>query len=200
LLAAGQPLNTPLSMVMKSPVISVPHITPISTAVRIMAENNIRHLVVLRDNEIAGFVSARDLTGESTVLTDLGIRRRLAEKRAREVMKSPPITAPADAKIRDVAGLMADKRIGLVILTADGSIAGVVSERDVVRAVAQGRSLDDKALNIATRRVIAVSPDASLGDVILNMAEYGIRHVVVAQDGKPLGVISIRDIIKIAKL
>ncbi|MCU7787584.1 MFS transporter [Pyrobaculum sp. 3827-6] len=200
LLAAGQPLNTPLSMVMKSPVISVPHITPISTAVRIMAENNIRHLVVLRENEIAGFISARDLTGESTVLTDLGIRRRLAEKRAREFMKSPPITAPADAKIRDVAGLMADQRIGLVILTADGSITGVVSERDVVRAVAQGRSLDDKALDIATRRVITVSPDASLGDVMLNMAEYGIRHVVVAQDDKPLGVISIRDIIKIAKL
>jgi CBS domain-containing protein len=199
LLAAGRPLDTRLDEAMKPPVISVPHVTPISAALRVMADNNVRHLVVLRDNEIAGFISARDLTGESAVLSDLTIRRRLAEKRVRDVMKSPPITAPSDANIRDVASVMADKNVGLVILTTDGTIAGVVSERDVVRAVAQGKKLDDKAIDVATKKVVTVAPDASLGDVLLSMSEHGIRHVVVAQDGRPLGVVSIRDIVKVAK-
>jgi len=112
----------------------------------------------------------------------------------KEVVKATPSTS-----IRDVAKLMAENNVGLVVLVDPRDpqrVVGVVSERDVVRAVAYGVDLGQPCDIIATKRVITLEHDRSLAEAAEVFRKYGIRHIVVTQGGKLYGVLSIRDLIR----
>ncbi|MCC6040198.1 MAG: CBS domain-containing protein, partial [Thermofilum sp.] len=72
---------------------------------------------------------------------------------------------------------------------------GVVSEYDVVNALRNGKSLDSPAASIATTSVVTIPADAPLSTAAELMTENRIRHLVVLEGGKVVGVISLRDII-----
>ncbi len=118
---------------------------------------------------------------------------------ARFIAKTPPITAFPDQSIKDVAKIMSEKKIGLVVIVSKedrGKILGVVSERDIVRAVAQNIDVEEEVMKIATKDVITVSFDDPIGHTAKKMIDHRIRHIVVVdEEGKLFGVISIRDII-----
>ncbi len=114
----------------------------------------------------------------------------------RYLASSPPVTAPPEAPIREIAAIMADRRIGLVVLTRGDEIAGVVSERDIVRAAAQGLDLGLPAEAIATKRVVTIEADADVGEAIALLRRHNIRHLVVTEKGRLYGVLSIRDLIR----
>ncbi|MEM0463102.1 CBS domain-containing protein [Pyrobaculum sp.] len=116
--------------------------------------------------------------------------------KVRSFASRPPITAPPEATIRQVAALMAERRVGLVVLTREGQIVGVVSERDVVRAVGEGVDLDKPAAEIATRQVVTIDADAPIAEAASLFRKHGIRHLVVLEGGRLYGVLSIRDLVK----
>ncbi|MEM1599151.1 MAG: CBS domain-containing protein [Pyrobaculum sp.] len=118
--------------------------------------------------------------------------------KAEIVARRPPITSHADVKIRDVARLMAEKRIGLVVIVDKNqpdAVVGVVSERDIVRAVARNLDLDSPVKEIMTSPVITVEGEEPVWRVAEIMRQHNIRHVVVTKGGRLYGVISIRDLV-----
>ncbi|WP_328442698.1 CBS domain-containing protein [Amycolatopsis sp. NBC_00438] len=97
-----------------------------------------------------------------------------------------------------LAGL-ADKNVGaMVVVAPDGSIAGIVSERDVVRRLNDHGPtlLDGPVAAIMTTLVASCGPDDSVDQLSVLMTERRIRHVPVLDDGRLAGIISIGDVVK----
>ncbi len=115
-----------------------------------------------------------------------------------EYIKSQPITARADAAVQEVARLMAEKNVGSVVLVDDkGRPIGIVTERDLVRAIAHGR-LDAKAAEVGTTSsLLTATPDDDVYEALRKMRERRVRHLIIVDlDGKVKGVISIRDFLE----
>lgn len=114
-----------------------------------------------------------------------------------EYMSHPVITAPVTNSVLDVTRLMNRHNIGSIILMDGEDIAGIVTERDIIRKVVSQE--DDpahvKASEIMTSDVRTVTKDASVMEVSAEMKEHTMRRVVVTDNGKPYGIITSRDII-----
>lgn len=98
--------------------------------------------------------------------------------------------------LRDAARLMAENRVGAVLVTEAGRIAGVLSERDIVfRAVAPGLPLDTTAIGeVMTREPVVVEIDASVSDALAAKLGEAFRHLPVVDGDRPVGLLSYRDI------
>jgi CBS domain-containing protein len=110
------------------------------------------------------------------------------------------VTIPGDATLSEAACLLARKRIGaLVVRDRDGVVAGILSERDVVRAVAEA-SVSALAHNVAlhmSRALATCSETDTVDDLMEVMTRRRFRHVPVLDDGDRLaGIVSIGDIVK----
>ncbi|MGD9880728.1 MAG: CBS domain-containing protein [Reyranella sp.] len=106
--------------------------------------------------------------------------------------------APA-ASVAEVCQQLSSRRIGSVlVLGADGSVAGIVSERDLVRALARhgAKALELEARQIMTRDVVTCDPDDSIDAVMKTMTEGRFRHIPVVRHGELLGLVSIGDVVK----
>jgi signal-transduction protein with cAMP-binding, CBS, and nucleotidyltransferase domain len=118
----------------------------------------------------------------------------------KEFVNRKPVVLPVDSTIREVAQQMSLKNVGLVVLV-DGEKpripVGVVSERDVVRAVAKGEPLDASAKTIASTKLVTIGLEDDVGEAASKMLSNNVRHLVVLDDSKRLvGVVSIRDIVR----
>lgn len=102
-----------------------------------------------------------------------------------------------DATIADAAEIMGANNIGLVVVTGgDGDFFGVLSERDIVRAIADhgADALTKTVEALYTRDVVACGPGDNPHDVLATMNAQGFRHVPVVEDGKVLGIVSLSDV------
>jgi CBS domain-containing protein len=109
------------------------------------------------------------------------------------------VTVTPGSDVTRLLALLAEHRIGAVIVSADGSrVDGIVSERDVVRALATRGAvvLSEPVTAIYTAQVRSVSPDAAVDDVERLMTEHRFRHVPVIEDGALRGLVSIGDVVK----
>jgi CBS domain-containing protein len=102
-----------------------------------------------------------------------------------------------DTIVLDAIKMMADKNVGALLVTRDGKLVGVLSERDYTRNVAlKGRSSKETFVReIITGRVITVTPDHTVEDCMRLMTEHRVRHLPVVSGSKILGVISIGDLV-----
>jgi CBS domain-containing protein len=108
-------------------------------------------------------------------------------------------TVRPTATIRELLDTLAEHRIGAVVVSADGGIDGIVSERDVVRhlSAAGGGLLDRPVSSIMTAEVVTCRRDATVEDLMRMMTDRRIRHVpVVDDDGALVGIVSIGDVVK----
>lgn len=114
------------------------------------------------------------------------------------------VTIVPDATVAELIHLLAHHKIGAVVASSDGQrIDGIVSERDVVRAMAAdpdaGRSggVRPKSVSaIMSANVVTIGPDDTVDDAMAMMTERRFRHLPVAVDGKLVGIVSIGDIVK----
>ena len=105
----------------------------------------------------------------------------------------------ANTSVEGVLSELANKKIGAVLITnADDSIAGIMSERDIVRALAaKGASiLADPASRHMTSDVVTCGEDDTISSVMEKMSAGRFRHIPVIRDGRLTGVISIGDVVK----
>ncbi len=108
-------------------------------------------------------------------------------------------TVQRDASLQDVAGLLASKRIGAIVITsADGVVEGIISERDIVKAIAnRGAScLPEAVVDIMTKDVTTTEPRESIDHVMSLMTAGRFRHVPVVENGRLVGIVSIGDAVK----
>lgn len=110
------------------------------------------------------------------------------------------ITTEPQTTINEVAERMAHYNVGLVVVMDENDgVAGVLSERDIVRGLASPGTRIENVLvaDLMTKSIISVSPTDSLVDAVVAMNTHGIRHLIVMQANKPVGVISIRDVLRV---
>ncbi len=106
---------------------------------------------------------------------------------------------PGDS-VQTIVDVLAKQRIGAVlVMDRDGHLAGIVSERDVVRAMAGDAAAvaGKSATDIMTARVRTCSPGDTEADLMALMTEHRIRHLPVLSNGKIAGMISIGDVVKL---
>lgn len=104
-----------------------------------------------------------------------------------------------DESIIEAADFLAGNKIGAVVVSsAEKEIAGILSERDIVRAISQhGKEVVDQPLSsIMTKNVRTCDSSYSILRVMELMTDGGFRHLPIVDDDKLLGIISIRDVIK----
>ena len=113
-----------------------------------------------------------------------------------DLVLGPPVVVEARTRLRSVATTLGDLGIGVVLVTEDDKLVGVVSERDLMWAIANGALLDDIwAADIMTRDPVLVDPPMLVSEVAALMVASNTRHVLVTGAGLP-GVVSIRDVVE----
>jgi CBS domain-containing protein len=101
-----------------------------------------------------------------------------------------------DATLRQLAQRMTAEGVGALVVTEGGHVHGIVSERDVVVAIAAGKDLDKtSAADIDSRRVVTCRPDTSVQEAAVLMMEHYVRHLLVNDDTGPIGIVSARDLL-----
>jgi CBS domain-containing protein len=101
--------------------------------------------------------------------------------------------------VREAAAVIAARNIGTTIVTdSAGALVGIISERDLVRALAEfgGGVLDRCVGGLMTASVVTCTPDTTVNDALSLMASHRIRHLPVVLDKEVLGLISIRDVLE----
>lgn len=106
------------------------------------------------------------------------------------------VRVPADATVADVATAIVDKEVGAVLIGDVDRPSALVSERDVVRVVASGRDAATvRADEVATTNLVWCEGSATVDFVATRMMDRYIRHVLVEQDGRLVGIVSARDLL-----
>jgi len=108
------------------------------------------------------------------------------------------ISAPPSMPVSDAARLLAAKRIGSILILDRDKVAGILSERDIIRVLAaEGPScLDGPVSRLMTTKVVTCTPSQTIADVMEMMTTGRFRHVPVMDDGTVAGMISIGDVVK----
>jgi CBS domain-containing protein len=109
------------------------------------------------------------------------------------------VTIAPSASLASAVGLLVEKCIGAVlILGADRRIVGILSERDVVRALAErgAGALDEPVSQTMTRKVSTCNENESVFNIMERMTDERSRHVPVVDQGKLVGIVSIGDVVK----
>jgi CBS domain-containing protein len=114
----------------------------------------------------------------------------------REVMTADPRTVQTGATVADAAREMRDGDVGSVVVIENGSVAGIVTDRDIaVRVVAEGRDPDaTRVSEVATTPAVTLTVDQSVDDAIRLVREQDIRRIVVVQDDRAAGIVSLGDL------
>ena len=105
---------------------------------------------------------------------------------------------PPDASVFEAVQLMADKRVGALMVVDRNELIGVISERDYAREIVlkDRASRDTPVSAIMTQRVLYVRPQQTLEECMALMTERHLRHLPVLDNGRLIGVVSMRDVVK----
>lgn len=106
-------------------------------------------------------------------------------------------TISPDATIADVTARLAEHRVGALVVSSDGeTIEGIISERDVVRGLAENEDvLSMSTADLMTEKVVTCGREATTEELMEQMTKHRFRHMPVVADGKLVGIVSIGDIV-----
>jgi CBS domain-containing protein len=114
--------------------------------------------------------------------------------RISEVMTEAAVTDRPDDTLRQAAGKMRAQQTGSLVVLDGEDLVGIVTERDVLNAVATDVPLDTPILEVMSKDLITVEPATSLRDAARIMTERWIRHLPVLDGGRLVGIVSQRDL------
>ncbi len=191
--------ETPVRRVMTTPIQGVPQGTTIVDVLGRMYKGRYRHLLVYGDDKrMVGLVSMRRVLN---LVVELGADMRDA-RTVGDIVSGPIPTVEAHTPVTVVIDRLVRDHLGCVVVLADGSIAGIFTERDVLKRVA----LEDRDMGqvpvaeVMTAEPLVMPGSAPVQEVLGTMRENGFRHLPVAGDGGDLaGIVSMGDVVQYAK-
>jgi len=117
------------------------------------------------------------------------------------MMKRNPRSISPEATLAEAAAMMRDTRVGAILVAEQGAFIGIVSETDLVRKAMAGQlnAAQAKVRAVMSSPVITIEQDRSAHDASDLMAEKGIRHLAVTEDGRVVGIVTVRDLLRYFK-
>jgi CBS domain-containing protein len=113
-----------------------------------------------------------------------------------EAMSAPPLCVEPHVSLREVFSWLKEHRAGGVIVCRDGVLAGIFTERDALKLMASGASLDVPIERVMVANPITVQSTASLASAIRSMSLGGYRRLPVVDNGnRPVGMVNVADIV-----
>ena len=117
---------------------------------------------------------------------------------ARDHMSRDLLTVGAELPLAEVAERMVERSVGAVLVLDGDRLAGILTERDVLRAVARGIRDDAVVRDWMTTDPDTIEPDETIQHAATLMMHGGFRHLPVTEGGAVVGILSIRDLVRIA--
>jgi signal-transduction protein with cAMP-binding, CBS, and nucleotidyltransferase domain len=121
--------------------------------------------------------------------------RHIMDAKVRDVMTPGPIGVDYDQSVGEAARAMRDWGVGAILVVSNGSLYGLVTDRDlVVRAVAEERGADEPVGPLSSANLIGVDADADVHEAMRLMRQHGVRRLPVLGDGQVAGIVSLGDL------
>ena len=119
------------------------------------------------------------------------------KRTAKDIMTSTVITAKEDMFVTDVMKLLLRWHIsGVPVVDNDGMLMGIITEHDVMNFALSGDAASTRASEVMTKKVETYTPDTLVVEIVNHFAAHQIRRVPVVENGKVVGIISRRDIVR----
>lgn len=117
-------------------------------------------------------------------------------KLLRDVSVRHLLTVDPNATLRRAAKVMTERGVGCAVVIENEKVAGIVTERDILRAIAEDQVMDDtKVQDIMTRDVVSGAPGWDILRAAKAMTDGGFRHLLVMEMDDPVGIVSLRDLL-----
>jgi len=199
----GDPSVAMVNQIMTSPLLTITPDRPMLDASHLMEANHVRYLCVSDKEEIVGVISVRDLAryfvdSEGGPLRDLdNVYRPLSV-----LMHTKIETIASERTMLEAAQIMAGKRIGSLLVIEAGEMVGIVTETDMVRKGIASRlpASSTRVGVLMNYPLIQIDINRTVRDASRLMAEKRIRHLAVTEDKKVVGLLSVRDLIKMVSV
>lgn len=199
----SDPTATMVEHVMSSPILTIAAERSMLDASHMMENHHIRHLCVVEGEEIVGLISVRDLVrsfvdAESGPVIELdGVYRPLGV-----LMATKLATIRSEESVLAAAQQMSEKRIGSLLTVEAGELVGIVTESDLIRkGMASNREVGSTRIStVMSSPLLSIDVNRTIRDASKVMAERGVRHLAVMENGKIVGVLSIRDLVKMVSV
>ena len=194
---------TRVDRIMTSPLLTITPDRPMLDASHLMETNHVRYLCVAVEENIIGVISVRDLVryfvdSEGGPIRDLdNVYRPLSV-----LMHTRMETIASERTVLEAAQTMAEKWIGSLLVLKAGNIVGIVTETDLVRKVIAAR-LTTRSTSVGVvmnAPLIQIDINHTVRDASRLMAEKRIRHLAVSEDHKVVGLLSVRDLVKMVSV
>ena len=198
-LANGKSISTPVREVMAQVDAVLPS-ARIIDAMTLLQDYGLKGIAVADEQgNVIGVIDPRYVFNEVALLT-AGLKKGFTEKvRVEEFMHSP-ITINDKTKVADTLKTMVEKNIGFlpVISAETGKLVGVISEKDLLAVLCcEPQNAKKPVSEFMIKDVITVTPESTLKETLEKFIDHKIRHLPVVRDSRVLGVVSVKDVLKL---
>lgn len=198
-LVTGHTINTPLKEV-RLDVDAVLDTARIIDAVVLIQQGGVKGIAVVdRNQNIIGYIDPRYVFNEVALIT-AGVKKGFTERIKVEEFMTSPITITDDTTVMEAAKIVVEKNVGFlpVISSETGKLVGVISEKDLIGVLCCDEGNKDKPVSqFMIKEVITISPENTLKEALEKFIDYKIRHLPVVRDQRVVGVISVKDALKL---
>lgn len=190
--SVGQPRPQTMGDVMQQPVFTLPATVDYRDGYREMMLRRFHYLAVVDERgQLVGVVSEGDF------MRQLGFENLIEVKTVASAMTPDPLVLESTASLANAASLMAEKRIGCVLVMQDGAPVGLVSERDMVRFLQAGTAQWQRPLvEVMSGPLKTVMPETPLQEAADQMKTFCIRRLGVVSKGRLVGIITRHDVVR----
>ncbi len=116
-----------------------------------------------------------------------------------DAMTMKPVMVKPDTSMKECAKIMADNKVGSLIIKQNGDLLGIIKERDIVRTVVLENVNASKAKvkEYMVKDVVTISPEVDIYDALVTMRDYDVRMLPVLDGKELIGLLTVKDILKI---
>jgi MHS family proline/betaine transporter-like MFS transporter len=198
-LANGKSVSTSVKEVMAQVDAVIPS-ARIIDAMALLQDYGLKGIAVVDEQgNVIGVIDPRYVFNEVALLT-AGLKKGFTEKvRVEEFMKSP-ITVTDKTKVADTLKMMVEKNIGFlpVISAETGKLVGVLSEKDLLAVLCcEPQNAEKPVSEFMIKDVTTVTPESTLKETLEKFIDHKIRHLPVVRDSRVVGVVSVKDALKL---
>jgi CBS domain-containing protein len=105
------------------------------------------------------------------------------------------VTSEPGVSLRRAAQAMTDRGVGCAVVVGNEDVQGIITERDILRAVSESQNLDETTVaEVMTKDVVSGSPAWNVIKAVKTMVEGGFRHLLIMEMDEPVGIVSLRDL------